>query len=311
MRLPLATLEIFTAIAQYGSLKAAADALGLKPSTVSHQLKSLEERLGTALFIRTTRSINLTEAGRALLKGTAPAFHQISDAVESARATGHEPRGTLKLAIPEFAYHLLVAKTLPQFRAAYPEIDIELSLTDALEDILEAGMHAGIRLGDIVAQDMVAVRLSPRMKLAVVGAPDYFSRQGKPQLPEDLFSHECIRYRFHSSGRLAAWNFQGDDGDYVVEVSGKLIVNSLPVAVDAARRGEGLIFVLHDYVAQEIADGSLVPVLQEHQSHTPGFYFYFPREYRSMTALRLFLDLLRNSSETEGRGATERSSTVG
>ncbi|MEM9629743.1 MAG: LysR family transcriptional regulator [Pseudomonadota bacterium] len=298
MRLPLATLEIFTAIAEHGSLKGAADALGLKPSTVSHQLKSLEERLGTALFIRTTRSVNLTEAGRALLKGTAPAFHQISDAVESARATGHEPRGTLKLAVPEFAYHLLVAKTLPLFRAAYPEIDIELSLTDALEDILETGMHAGIRLGDIVAQDMVAVRLSPPKKLAVVGSPDYFARCGRPEHPEDLLAHECIRYRFHSSGRLAAWNFLGHEADYAVEVSGKLIVNSLPVAVDAARRGEGLAFVLHDYVAQEIKEGSLLTVLQDHQSHTPGFYFYFPREYRSMTALRLFLDLLRSHLET-------------
>lgn len=293
MRLPLATLEIFTAIAEHGSLTAAADALGIKPSTVSHQLKNLEDRLGTALFIRTTRSVSLTEAGRALLKGTAPAFHQISDAVESARTTGHEPRGTLKIAVPEFAYHLLVAKALPDFRAAHPEIEIELSLTDALEDILEAGLHAGIRLGDVVAQDMVAVRLTPPKKLAVLGSPDYFARHGAPELPEDLLEHECIRYRFHSSGRLAPWTFIGHESGYDVEVSGKLIVNSLPVALDAARRGEGLIFVLHDYAAGDIADGSLVAVLEGHLSHTPGFYFYFPRAYRSMTPLRLFLDALR------------------
>ena len=297
MRHPLAMLEVFTAIAERGSLKGAADALGIKPSTVSHQLKGLEDRIGTALFVRTTRSVSLTEAGRALLKGTAPAFQQISDAVESARTTGHTPRGALKIAVPEFAYHLLVANVLPEFREAHPGIDIELSLTDALEDILKAGMHAGIRLGDLVAQDMVAVRLSPPLKLAVLGSPGYFFKAGEPEQPKDLLNHDCIRYRFHSSGRLAPWNFSRDEGEYEVEVSGNLVVNSLPVAVDAARRGQGLIYVLHDYVEKDIEAGNLVPVLRRNMPQTPGFYFYFPREYRSMIPLRLFLEALRGSPQ--------------
>ena len=293
MRLPLATLEVFTAIAEHGSLRAAADALDIKPSTVSHQLKNLEDRIGMSLFVRTTRSVSLTEAGRALLRGTSPAFRQIGDALESARTTGHSARGTLRLALPEFAYHLVVARLLPGFRNAYPEIEVELSLTDALGDILEAGLHAGIRLGDVIAQDMIARRLTPPLRLSVLGSPHYLEKSGSPTRPQDLLEHECIRYRFHSSGKFAPWICTGPEGEAQVNVTGNLIVNSLPVAVDAACRGEGLIYVLHDYAAREIADGRLVPILENFMPDVPGFFLYFPREYRSMVPLRLFIDHIR------------------
>ncbi|WP_068113465.1 LysR family transcriptional regulator [Tropicimonas marinistellae] len=293
MRLPLATLEIFNAIATQGSMRAAADALGIKPSTVSHQLKSLEDQLGTALFIRTTRSVSLTEAGRALLRGASPAFEQLTDAVESARTTGHAARGSLKLAMPEFAYHQLIGRTLPSFRDAYPEIEVELSLTDALSDILDEGLHAGFRLGNLVAQDMVAVRLTDPLPIATFAAPDYLVRKGTPKRPEDLLDHECIRYRFASSGRFAAWNFVGHEGEFQVDVSGHLIVNTLPIAVDTAVQGGGLIQIFRDYAASEIATGSLVEVLTDHQPTTPGLYIYFPREYRSMMPLRLFIEHLK------------------
>ncbi len=293
MRLPLTTLEVFTAIANHGSLKNAARALGLKPSTVSHQLKNLEERIGAALFVRTTRTINLTEAGRALLRGTSPAFEQIAEAVESARTTGHAARGSLKLALPEYAYDLVVAAMLPSFRNAYPEIQIELSLTDAFEDILDTGLHAGIRLGDLIAQDMIAIRLTDPLQLAVAGSPAYLEKAGTPVAPEDLLAHECIRYRFHSSGEFAPWKVDGPAGQSDVAVTGSLVVNSLSVAVDAARRGEGLIYLLQDYIAKDVVDGHLVPVLQEFMPHVPGFFLYFPRAYREMVPLRLFVDHIR------------------
>ncbi|WP_422038377.1 LysR family transcriptional regulator [Roseibium sp.] len=293
MRLPLATLEVFTAIANHGSLRNAARALGLKPSTVSHQLKNLEDRIGTALFIRTTRSINLTEAGRALLRGTSPAFEQIAEAFESARTTGHAARGSLKLALPEYAYDLVVAEFLPSFRSAYPEIHVELSLADAFEDILDTGLHAGIRLGDLIAQDMIAIRLTDPLRLAVVGSPEYLEKVGVPCTPEDLLVHECIRYRFHSSGDFAPWKVEGPDGASDVAVTGSLVVNSLSVAVDAARRGEGLIYLLQDYVAKDVLGGNLVPVLQEFMPDVPGFFLYFPRAYREMVPLRLFVDHIR------------------
>ena len=293
MRLPLATLEIFTAIARYGSLRAAADALGIKPSTVSHQLKALETQLGTALFIRTTRSVSLTEAGRALVRGAGPAFDQLSEALESARSTGHAARGTLKLAMPEFAYHLFVSLALKSFCARYPEIELELSLTDALSDILGEELHAGFRLGDRISQDMVALRLTPPLPLAVVASPAYLAKHGRPETPRDLLNHNCVQYRFQSSGRIAPWAFTSQEGDYDVAVQGNLTTNTLPASVDFALQDLGLMFTFRDYVADQITEGTLVPVLEQHLGSTPGIYIYFPREYRSMMPLRLFIDHLK------------------
>ncbi|NOD36497.1 MULTISPECIES: LysR family transcriptional regulator [unclassified Ruegeria] len=293
MRLPLATLEVFTAIAQQGSLRAAAEALGVKPSTVSHQLKSLEDQLGTALFIRTTRSISLTEAGRALIRGAGPAFDQLSEAVESARSTGHAARGTLKLAMPEFAYHLYVSPILNSFCAKFPEIELELSLTDALSDILGEELHAGFRLGDRVAPDMVAVRLTRPLPVAVTASPAYLTAHGTPKEPRDLLEHNCVRYRFHSSGQIAPWSFNSKDGSYSVQVQGNLITNTLPASVDMAKLGLGLVYTFRAYVAAEIDAGLLKPVLEDHLGLTPGIFLYFPREYRSMMPLKLFIEHIK------------------
>ena len=297
MRLPLATLEVFAAIAQHGSLRAAADALGIKPSTVSHQLKALEEQLGTALFIRTTRSISLTEAGRALIRGAGPAFDQLSEALESARSTGHAARGTLKLAMPEFACHLFVGPRLKSFCTAYPEIELELSLTDALSDILGEELHAGFRLGDRVAQDMVAVRLTPPLPVAIVASPDYLATHGTPQTPHDLLDHNCIRYRFQSSGQIALWRFQSPEGEFSVDVRGNLITNTLPASVDLAQKGMGLAYTFKAYVAPRVDSESLQLVLDEFLTPTPGIFLYFPREYRSMMPLRLFIDHIKRPTD--------------
>ena len=295
MRLPLATLEVFTAISRQGSLRGAADALGIKPSTVSHQLKSLEGQLGTALFIRTTRSLSLTEAGRALLRGSGPAFDQLAEAVETARTAGHAARGNLKLAMADHVFDLFIRDMLPSFTEQYPEIELELSITDALTDILEEGMHAGFRLGDRISQDMVAVRLTPPLDLAVIASPDYLASHGKPERPVDLLNHNCVRYRFHSSGRIAPWNFQSDEGQFEVEVSGGLTVNTLPASIDVAKRGIGLVYTFKDYCAPELASGELVNVLGDHLPKTPGIFIYFPREYRNMMPLRLFIDYLKQA----------------
>ncbi|MBO9409267.1 LysR family transcriptional regulator [Shimia sp. R9_1] len=293
MRLPLATLEIFDAIAREGSLKGAAKRLGLQPSTVSHQLKSLEDQLGTALFIRTTRSISLTEAGRALLRGAAPAFDQLSEAVETARTVGHAPRGSLRLAMTDFVYAMHVGPALPSFREAYPEIEIEMSFTDALSDLLGEELHAGFRLGDRIAPDMVAVRLTRSEPLAVLASPAYLERHGVPQTPAELLNHSCIRYRFPTSRQIAPWTFSEDGGDYTVDVGGKLIVNTLPSVVDLAKAGHGFIFTFRDFCAKDIEAGNLVTVLDAYLGNAAGSYIYFPREYRNMVPLRLFVDHLK------------------
>lgn len=295
MRLPLSTLEIFDAIAREGSFKGAANRLGLQPSTVSHQLKTLEDQLGTALIIRTTRSLSLTEAGRALLRGAGPAFDQLAVAVESAKATGHEARGKLRLAIPEFAYKLLVSPAVKSFRTAYPEIELEFSFTDAFSDILGEELHAGFRLGDLITQDMVAIRLTQPLKLGVFASPGYLEHSGTPGHPGDLLRHECIRYRFQTSGNLAPWTFVKDGTDYDVDVGGHLTVNTLPASVDLAVQGQGLILTFKDYCKQPLDAGSLQSVLEPHIGETPGLYIYFPREYRSMMPLRLFIDHLTKS----------------
>ena len=293
MRLPLPTLEIFDAIAREGSFKGAAQRLGLQPSTVSHQLKTLEEQLGTALFIRTTRAISLTEAGRALLRGSAPAFDQLSDAVETARSVGHAPRGALRLAMTDFVFAMHVGPALESFRDAYPEIEIEMSFTDALTDLLGEELHAGFRLGDRIAPDMVAVRLTRSEPLAVLASPAYLERHGTPNVPADLLDHHCIRYRFPTSKQIAPWSFTDDGSTFTVDVGGKLVVNTLPSVVDLAKAGHGLIFTFRDYCVEEMQSGALVSVLENYLGAAAGSYIYFPREYRNMVPLRLFVDHLK------------------
>lgn len=302
MRLPLATLEIFNAIASHKSLRGAAQNLGVKPSTVSHQLKKLEEQLGTALFIRTTRSISLTEAGRALVRRTGPAFQQLDEGLYSAKTAGHAERGSLKLAIPEFAYFLLIRNKLASFQKKYPEIEVELSITDALTDILDEGFHAGFRIGGLISEDMVAINLSESLKTTVVASPDYIERHGIPDEPSDLLNHNCLGYRFPSSGQLAPWIFGDGDEAYPVEASGNLIANSSTATIDLALQGLGLTFTFRDYCTDALASGALIEVLSEYLTTLPSMNIYFPKEYKSMLPLRLLIEHLK-SSRPENQGA--------
>lgn len=293
MRLPLSTLEIFDAIVQNGNLRAAAAALGVKPSTVSHQLKHLEELVGTRLFIRTTRSIDITEAGRALARSTGPAFEQLSEGLDKARSTGSQASGALKLAIPEFAYFLLVEQKLATFQQKYPEIEVELRLTDALTDILEDGFHAGFRLGGLIAQDMIADALTGTLPTVVAASPEYLSRYGVPREPNDLLGHNCLRYRFQSSGMVAPWAFSGPEGEFEVTVEGNLISGSWPITREMAKIGQGLTFGFRDYCHQALEDGELVEVLADYRTTRPGINIYYPREYRDMLPLKLFIRHLK------------------
>ncbi len=293
MRLPLATLEIFNAIAQEGSLRGASRSLGVKPSTVSHQLKNLEELLGTTLFIRTTRSISMTEAGRALARNTAPAFDQLGEGLYHAKTAGQGARGALKLAVPEFAYFRVVQNKLAEFQNIYPEIEVELSITDALSDILDDAHHAGFRLGGMVAEDMIAIALTEPLMTTVVASPQYLKTHGTPMEPLDLLNHNCLQYRFHTSGQIAPWTFSGPEGAYPVKVQGNLIANSLPVTLEMAQQGQGLAYGFRDYCLAQLDTGALVEVLTDHQTSIPGIHIYFPREYRSMTPLRLFIQHLK------------------
>ncbi|MDJ0686714.1 MAG: LysR family transcriptional regulator [Alphaproteobacteria bacterium] len=295
MRLPLTALEVFSAIADEGSLRAAADRLGLQPSTVSHQLKALEARIGTPLFVRSTRKVTLTDAGAALYRGSGPAFEQLAEAVQFARDTGRSERGVLRLTMPEFAYRMCIADRLPAFRARFPEITLELNVTEAFVDIVQEGFHAGIRLGDRIDPDMRSVRLHGDLKLAVLASPDYVALHGAPETPADLLGHNCLLYRFQRSGRIAPWSFDGPDGSYEVAVGGNLIVNTLPVLFSeiAASSGLGYTFAPKNLGVDK---DRFVELLSDYTPTIPGIYLYYPKEYRGNQILRRFIEAVKPQS---------------
>lgn len=295
MRLPLSTLEVFNAIVKAGSMRGAAQLLGVKRSTISHQLKSLEQEMGVSLFVRSTRSISLTEAGRVLSQTSGPAFEQLAAGLESARTEGHTARGTLKLAMPEIIYHLFVSQYLVSFQRQYPEITLELSVTDAMSDILKEGFHAGFRLGNLITQDMVAISLSKPLTSAVLASPDYLARHGEPEQPMALLQHNCLNYRFQGSGQIAPWRFSGPEGEYSVITKGSLVSNSLPVMLEMAIQGLGIAYTFEDYCSHQIERGELKEVLLEHRVSMPSIHIYFPQEYRSMMLLRLFIQHIKDS----------------
>lgn len=290
MRLPLVPLEVFNAIAREGSLRAAAARLGLQPSTVSHQLKSLEQQIGTPLFVRTTRKVTLTDAGRELYRGTGPAYEQLGNAVDSAREVSNVVRGNLRITLPEFAYEMIIAHRLADFCQRYPEISLEFNVTEAFVDIVEREFHAGIRLGDRIDPDMISVRLLPQLGLSVFASHAYLDSHGTPQTPFDLPKHNCIRYRYQQSGRFAPWTFSGPDGDYDVAVTGNLVVNTLPSLASQVRQGLGLGYTFSDYALVREGDGEITHLFRDQTPILSGVFLYFPREYRANKILRLFID---------------------
>lgn len=296
MRLPLSTLEVFDAIVQEGSMAAAAAKLGIKRSTVSHQLKNLEETLEVSLFVRTTRSISLTEAGRALARASGPAFEQLANGIENAKSEGNTARGVLKLAVPELAYQLVLSKYLASFQALYPEINIELCITDALSDILKEGLHAGFRLGSLVAQDMVAIKINEPMTSCVLASSTYLEAKGTPKHPKELLSHNCLHYRYQSSGQLAPWMFSDreEKGEFSVIAEGGFISNSIATITDMAMQGLGVAYCIRQYCDDHIAQNKLKVILSDYQVILPSLHIYFPQEYRSMTPLRLFIQHIKD-----------------
>jgi DNA-binding transcriptional LysR family regulator len=293
-RLPLSDLEVFLAIAEAGSLRAAAAALGVQPPAVSSRLKMFENRIGVSLFARTTRSVRLTDAGRALLRRARPALGDLSDALEEARGIGNARKGAIRLTLPYRAYQLAIAPKLAAFQRAYPEIELELSFNEGLVDIVGQGFHAGVRLGDYLEADMVAARLTPGLKGAYVASPAYLAEHGRPKQPRDLLSHNCIRHRRISSRTLADWEFKGPEGLYSVAVKGNLIFDSLSAIVEAALAGLGIGWSLRPGVAAELAAGRLVSLLGRYVPERPGFFLYYPRENARLEILRLFVAFMRH-----------------
>ncbi|MEM7045998.1 MAG: LysR family transcriptional regulator, partial [Pseudomonadota bacterium] len=260
-KLPILGLDVFLAVARRGSIRGAATDLQVQPSTISHQLKSLETRIGVTLFARTTRSVSLTDAGRVLLRSAMPAFEQLEQAVEQAQKTHGVLRGELRINMPYIAYQIALAEHLSDFQRTYPEIGLDFTMSDQLVDIVAEGFHAGIRFGGRVQQDMIAVQISPPNVATAFASSAYLRAHGEPETPADLLAHNCLRYRFISSKRLADWDFDGPDGPIAVEVRGTLVTDSQITLVNRALAGHGVIHVPSRFVQAHVDDGALVPIL--------------------------------------------------
>ncbi|MEX2647930.1 MAG: LysR family transcriptional regulator [Alphaproteobacteria bacterium] len=292
-RLPITGLETFLAIAECGSLRRAAAALGVQPPAVSQHLRNLEDRLGVAVFTRTTRSVRLTDAGRVLLARIQPAFLELRSGLDETSVMGRQKKGTVRVTLPYIAYQIAIADRLAEFRETYPEIELELSFNEAFVDIVAEGFHAGVRMGDHIQEDMIAVRLTPALTEVHIASPSYFARRGRPAEPAELLGHDCIRYRYIGSGRIAEWSFRGAEGAMTVAVKGSLIVNSTSAVIDSARDGLGIGWLFRPNVVDDLRSGTLESVLDKFAIERPGFFLYFPGALRRLEVLRAFVDFMR------------------
>ncbi|MES1935458.1 LysR family transcriptional regulator [Salinisphaera hydrothermalis] len=292
-RADLAALQTFVTIADQGSLRAAARVLGVNPPAVSHQLKAFETRLGTPLFLRTTRAVTLTDAGRAVYDGSAHLLNTVEETLEAVRDVRRARAGRLRITLPFRAWQLIIAPRIDAFQAAYPGIELDLTIDEALVDLAAHGFHAGIRLGDYLQDTHVAVRLSESEPGAYVASPQYLERNGVPATPRDLLDHDCIRHRQSTSRRMAEWRFMTSEGEFAVEPHGRLIFNDLRTVVAAARQGLGIGWSLKRGVQAQLESGSLVQVLETFTPTRPGFCLYYPRSVRQLGLLRAFIEHFR------------------
>ena len=292
-RTQLSQLAVLAVVAEVRSFRKAAAELGIAPSAVSHAVSALEASLGVRLLARTTRSVAPTEEGRLLLDTLAPALADIGAAMEALADRQASPAGPLRITMPLIAAEDIVMPRLGAFLRTYPDIELELRTDDRFEDIVEKGFDAGLRLGEHLEADMVAVRVSGPWRGLIVGAPAYFERHPKPLQPRDLMQHRCIRRRF-SSGRLYRWELEKDGRQVTVDVGGPLIVSDQRLMRAAAMDGAGLAYILDQRVADDIAAGRLVPVLEDWCPPFDGFSIYYPTRRQMRPALRAFVDFFRH-----------------
>ena len=283
----------FLSVAQHRSFRRAAAELGVTPSAISQAVRALEARVGVALFIRTTRSVGLTEAGERFLARAKPAFEELVAASEAARDLGQRPAGLLRLSVPRAVVPILLEPLFTSFSRAYPEVAVEIAVSEKLVDLAAEGFDAGIRLGQFIEADMVAVRLTPPFPFVVVGSPDYLRRRKPPESIDDLRDHACLRMR-RSNGSIAPWPFVRGDDTVEAVVSGPLIARDYPTLIGAAIQGAGLAQVPAPLAREPIADGRLQAVLTPFAVMTPGVFLYHPGKRQVLPKLRAFIDHVRS-----------------
>lgn len=284
-------LPTFFAVAELRSFAAAAARLGISTSAVSQAVRALETRLGAPLLVRTTRSVRLTEVGERLFAAAGRPWRELEAALAAVR--DGEVAGTLRLTVPRIAVPAVVAPGLARLRARHPELAVEVSVDDRLVDIVEEGLDAGIRLGELVAREMVAVRVSAPFRFVVVASPAYLERCGAPKRPRDLVTHECIGYRGQSTGQLYRWDLERRGRALEVQVRGALVTNDAAMMIHGALAGLGLAYVDEPSVSPYLRSSALRVVLEDYAAATPGYFLYFPRRAREQAKVRALIEVLQ------------------
>ena len=289
----LSGLTTFLAVAEKKSFSAAAAAMRVTPSAVSQTLKALEERLGVRLLQRTTRSVGLTEAGERFRAQLRPAMEGVQGAFDALGRLRDVPSGTLRLTVPRIGYERILEPKLAAFLMAYPEVSLDVSVDDAFVEIVERGFDAGIRIGESIDREMIAVKVSGELRMAVVGSPAYFARHGKPKHPRDLKDHQCIAHRNRALGSVYRWEFTERGRDFSVGVIGRLMVNDAEAMRRAALAGHGLAYLFDDMVKEDLAAKRLVRVLDAYCVPFPGFFLYYPSRAQLAPKLEALVRALR------------------
>ncbi|WSH62813.1 LysR family transcriptional regulator [Rhizobium ruizarguesonis] len=286
-------LAAFIAVAEAGSFTRASAKLGLSQSAVSYSVRMLEQKLGVRLISRTTRSLSLTDAGERMLRSLRPAFEHIESEIAAVTALRDKPAGTIRITTFRYAAMSVLWPVMTTFLAEYPDIEMEVILDEGLTDIVAGRFDAGIRIGEQVQKDMVAVRIGPDLRMAVVGSPSYFQNRTIPMTPRDLGDHRGISYRQTTGGGLYAWEFERDGEELVVRMNGPLIINDSLMLEAAALDGLGLAYTFESQVSQYIADGRLVRVLDDWCQPFPGYHLYYPSRRQHTAAFALLVEALR------------------
>jgi DNA-binding transcriptional LysR family regulator len=293
MRDDLSDLFAFLTVAEKSSFRAASDELRVTPSAISQNVRQLEERLGLRLLARTTRSVALTEAGEHLYNGLRPAFADVRTTLESLNELRSRPTGTVRLNVSSIAESFLAEGTLAEFLAEYPDIKLDVAVDDSNSDIVQQGFDAGVRLGEVIDRDMVAVRASGDQRQIVVGAPRYFQKHGKPKHPRDLHRHACIGWRVYSTPAPYNWEFSENGRDFEVAIDARVNTNEMRLMLRLACDGVGLSIGLEETFRPYLDRGELVPVLEKFCPRFAGFFLYYPSRSQTPAKLRALIDFLK------------------
>ena len=285
----------FLAVAEERSFTRAAAKLGIAQSTLSHTIKRLEARMGIRLLTRTTRNVAPTPAGERLRQSLAPRIAEIEAEIAALTAFRDKPAGRVRITLSDHALNSVVWPKLRPLLAQYPDIQVELAIDNGFRNIVEEGLDAGVRLGEGVEKDMIAVRIGPDWRLVAVAAPAYFATHPAPTHPRDLVGHSCINQRQEAAGGLYAWEFGRDGEELRVRVDGQLTFNSSQAMIDPALCGYGIAYVPEDLVERHVAAGNLVLALDDWSPKFPGYYIYYPSRRQTLPAFKVIIDALRNA----------------